>query len=381
MYVDDAIMHLMLFWLLILPVGQTLTVTEWWRTGRSCWTRWRRITVPGMSVYCFLGNICLIYLVAGLWKFESPLWRDGFAVYVTLNMPIAHTPEMWGTPSLPWLRAANYMVLFIEPLLPLLFMLRCGHPLKWLGLVCQLGFHIGILATLNIPFANLAMLATAVLFFRDEIMRGLCRRLELPPLLCRPQHHQWLSRLACGVLVLLMFSMTSRFSTSKVTYIPAAAALWMMGIAQEYQLFNWIDEKNYTNRYDVRITQADGQEWTAPSDALLPPSLRASVIQGYLYDVNWIKLDDAYRPALKRSILTRMAQRFCRHHPLPGRISVQADLQRVLPPHVVPQHAPPRFVMSFECAESKPVLCQTMVDPEMACPSMSDSLLHMATGH
>ena len=379
MYVDDAIMHLILFWLLILPVGQTLTLTEWRRERRNCWTRWRRITVPGMSVYCFLGNICLIYLVAGLWKLESPLWRDGFAVYVTLNMPIAHTPDRWGAHYLPWLRAANYMVLLIEPLLPMLFTLRCGHPLKWLGLVCQLGFHISILATLDIPFANLAMLATAVLFFRNEIMHGLGRHFELPALPCRPRHHQWLSRFAGGVLVLLMFSMTSRFLTSKVTYIPAAAALWMMGIAQEYQLFNWIDEKNYSIRYDVRVTQANGKERAAPSDALLPPSLRASVIQGYLYDVNWIKLDDAYRPALKRSILTRMAQRFCRHHPLQGRISVQADLQRVLPAHVVQQHKPPRFIMSFECTESKTTLCQTMVDPEMTCPSMSDSLLHVAT--
>ncbi len=221
MYVDDAIMHLALFWLLLLPVGHTLVLREWLQHGHACLSRWRRITVPGASVFCLLGNICLIYLVTGLWKFESPLWRDGYAVYVILNLPIAYMPDLWGPHYVPWLRVANYVVLGLEPLLPILLLLRRGHPLKWLGLICQLGFHLGILATLAIPFANLAMIATSVLFFRGEIMHGLCRRLDAPPLPRRSRHHQWSSRLAIGVFVLLLLLMTRRLPVAQITYIPA----------------------------------------------------------------------------------------------------------------------------------------------------------------
>src|SRR5262249_12832144 len=65
MYVDDSIMHLVLFWLLILPVGQTLVLSEWRREGRAAWDRWKRVVVPGTAVYCMLGNLSLLYFVAG----------------------------------------------------------------------------------------------------------------------------------------------------------------------------------------------------------------------------------------------------------------------------------------------------------------------------
>ena len=85
MYVDDAIMHLLLFWMLVLPVGRTLILADWLKNGRGVWGRWKTITVPGTALRCFLWNLALLYLVAGLWKWTSPMWRDGVALYVDLQ--------------------------------------------------------------------------------------------------------------------------------------------------------------------------------------------------------------------------------------------------------------------------------------------------------
>ncbi len=174
MNVEDAVMHLLLFWLLLLPVGHTLVFGEWLRDRANCMARWRRITVPGLPLRCFLGNICLIYLVAGLWKFTSPLWQEGAALYCILRMPMAIVPEFWNSTLYPYLKIANHLGMILEAFLPVILFFRYRNRFcKWLALLGMLGFHLGIICTLRIPFANLAMLGTVVLFFRDDIAKWL----------------------------------------------------------------------------------------------------------------------------------------------------------------------------------------------------------------
>ena len=171
-YVDDAFMHLLLFWFMLLPVGKTLLPWELRQGWHACFARWRRVTVSGTAQWCFLANVCLVYLIAGLWKFTSPLWQQGFALYATLRLPIAYAPDFWQPQHLPFLQVMNYLTLVVEPLIPILLLCRPGHPCKWFGLVCQLGFHLGILLTLPLPFVNLGLLGTSLLFFRAEICSG-----------------------------------------------------------------------------------------------------------------------------------------------------------------------------------------------------------------
>jgi hypothetical protein len=52
--------------------------------------------VPGAAVRCFVANLALIYLVAGLWKWTSTMWRDGIAVYAILKTPLSYAPDWWG---------------------------------------------------------------------------------------------------------------------------------------------------------------------------------------------------------------------------------------------------------------------------------------------
>ena len=160
--VDDSIMHLLLFWLLLSLLGRHWYCKSFSNRDSLPGTV-EHDSVPGTAVRCFLGNVCLAYLVAGLWKLESPMWRQGFALYTVLRLPIAYQPDLWGPQHLPWLQIGTYVTLALEPLLPILLTRRPGHPLKWCGLLAQLGFHLGIVATLRVPFANLGLMASAVL--------------------------------------------------------------------------------------------------------------------------------------------------------------------------------------------------------------------------
>lgn len=117
--IDDGVMHLCLFWLLLLPVGRTLVLRELVSEGSTALSRWASLTVPGATVRCFMGNLYLVYLTAGLCKIGSEYWRTGFALYAILRQPIAWTPDFWTAEMLPWLRIASYAALAIELALPL----------------------------------------------------------------------------------------------------------------------------------------------------------------------------------------------------------------------------------------------------------------------
>jgi hypothetical protein len=71
-YVDDTVMHLMLLWMLLLPIGSTLSLPEWLSERGMAVERWKQAQVPGASMRCLLANLALVYLVAGLWKWTSP---------------------------------------------------------------------------------------------------------------------------------------------------------------------------------------------------------------------------------------------------------------------------------------------------------------------
>jgi hypothetical protein len=176
-YVDDTIMHLMLLWVVLLPCGETLSLRRLRLPDAQERERWLAAKVSGFVPRLVVFNACLIYLVAGLWKFTSPLWRQGLALFTILKLPaISLFPGYWREFMLLLLVPLSYLALVIEPSLPILLTRKPGSPLKWLGLISALALHLGIVATLKVPFANLAMSAVLVLFFRSELMRILGKR-------------------------------------------------------------------------------------------------------------------------------------------------------------------------------------------------------------
>jgi hypothetical protein len=349
-YVDDALMHLMLLWMLLLPIGNTLTLPEWLSERGAAVERWKQVQVPGAAMRCLLANLALVYIVAGLWKWTSPLWRQGLAVYAVLKSAVSHTPDRWRPRHLGALSVANHLALILEPLFPVAFVLPNNHPLKWLLGVTMVGFHVGIIATLKIPFANIACIAASVIVFRSEIMAWLRGHPANPP---RDESAAGafdlpakLASLLVGWLGLAMLSEAVhpywRYGTHPAVRAnqqlanrtpgmrqnPFYGVLWFAGLAQSYRLFDWIDQYNYYITYDVKEQRGDGTVDKLDDEALFPRTIRSALLQTYLHDATWMKVPRHRLADLQRSLFERYARRFCRQCGDSGRIEVIANVQR-----------------------------------------------------
>jgi len=362
-YVDDGIMHLMLFWIIMLPVGRTLVLREWQHEGSGAIERWKREMVPGGAVRALLVSLALVYVVAGAWKWTSPMWRDGTALYAALRTPIAWHPEFWGPQHITPLVFANYFTLVLEPLFPLMFVLPVNHRIKWALLPALIGFHVGIIATMRVPYANVACLAASVIVFRHEIMRLLTRASESAP--ARPVAPQpgLCCRMSLAFVALLALAMAgdaavpawrgptrpdhsadsvgkesvrdhtprreARVGFLGTQHNPLYSVLWLAGIAQSYRLFDWIDDRNFHIHYEITERRPDGSVRFIPPAALFPQSIRAVLLQTYMHGVTWARIPDEHSDDLKIALYKRFARRFCRTERMTGVIEVGASVARV----------------------------------------------------
>jgi hypothetical protein len=378
MYVDDVVMHLMFFWLLLLPLGRTLVLRDWLSHRQQAWRRWKTTTVPGTVVRCFLWNVTLLYVVAGLWKWTSPMWRNGTALYAVLKLPIARTPEFWGPQHLPLLMMLNYTALLLETIFPIVFFLPRGHRLKYALLVALLGFHLGMIATLQIPFANVACIAATVVVFGPELMSMLRRG---------PQGTDARTS-AVGIPGAIAITMVITLTLAMVTGVVVPhwrtpvrekhsaasdnaaqeglkpmqmaffAPLWIAGLAQQYQLFNWIDDRNYAVRYEV--TSSRGA--TDPS-AIFLPTTRGSLLQAYVFGVSWMQIPAREREQLRASIYIRAARRYCRGVTGSDDVTVRSTLRRIDAVHLDGVEQSRTLLMQFQCRNGEPLMQTMNLDP------------------
>ncbi len=356
-YLDDAMIHLFCLWLVLLPVGGTLTLPSVLEGGwNAAAAGWLAATVPGTAPRVFLANMALVYLVAGAYKFTSPMWRDGSAMHAALRMPIARTPEFW---TLRWripLRLVTHAALIMEPLFPLIFVLPPGSPLKWLLLAGATVFHLGIALTLKIPYSNAAMLAAMVIPFGPEIMRGALG--VAPPQGAAPAGLAPAEVAAVALVALIAVNLVweaantgrrlrERYSSTGWDN-PARALLWMVGIFQSYRLFDWVDERNYHVSFEVRGIDDNGEHSLDPG-RLFPRSMRHLLLQSYLVGNIWLRMSPDKLGEVRRSLLERHARRYARMHPDAGTIDVVAVVQRVTKDNLELTHGQRRPLMRFTC--------------------------------
>ena len=347
-YVDDAIMHLMLFWMLLLPIGRTLTVRGRQRTWHDLQSRWKAELVPGGTMRCFAANFALIYIVAGFWKWTSPMWRNGTAVYAIMHMPIAYAPDFWRPEYLPLLQILNYAAIICEPLFPLMAVLSIGHKAKYLLLALFITFHGFILLTLKLPFANLACLAAGVLLFRDELMKYVLHASPAPKPIQRPAWSASAVSAAVFVGFLSLAMLTSvtlpdwRRPFGQQEGVENSdglgpvqrlifASLWSIGIAQQYQLMNWVDQRGYRYEYQIFQTADDGSRRLIEPGRVFPGSIHNVLLQSYLHGQVWTNIPPDHRVEFRRSVSTRYAARFCRLMQPAGTISVNSTIERLVP--------------------------------------------------
>ena len=413
-YLDDAMIHIFCLWIVLLPVGSTLNVPDLLAgasgnvvgpagdlaTGpgsaaaasTSVIDTWLAATVPGAAPRAFIANMALVYVVAGLYKFTSPMWRDGSAMHSALRMPIARAPGFW---TLRWrtpLRLVTWAALILEPLFALIFVLPPGSALKWLLVVGALVFHLGIAFTLKIPYSNLAMLGAIPLALAPEIMQGW---LGTPPIEgavagvaesgnAGPGPAGWIALALVGLIVIQVVweaantgrRLRPRYSSSGWDN-PVRGLLWMFGIFQSYRLFDWVDERNHHVRFEVARVGDDGptgdgapadadapdERKTPPepaarldADALFPQTMRHLLLQSYLVGNIWMRMSPAQLEQVRRSLLIRHARRYARAHPVAGTIEAVAIVQRVTKDNLELTQGERRPMMRFTCRGGRAVM-------------------------
>ena len=375
-YLDDSIVHLLCLWLLLLPVGNTLNLPDLLDAGAAttaeAWTTaipdWLAATVPGTAPLAFMANMALIYLVAGLYKFSSPMWRNGSAMHAALKMPIARTPDFWTTRHRTLLRLVTYAALVLEPLFVLIFVLPADSPAKWALLAAAAVFHLGIIATLKIPYSNLLMLAALAIPFAPEMMQGGLQHAG-PASIAATAPGNAPAEAAALTLVALLAIMSIWQAVRAWLQLPkpgqpysrsgwanpVRALLWLAGIFQSYRLFDWVDARNYHVRYEVWKLSSPRTEPVEPRK-LFPHSMRHLLLQSYFLDNIWLQMEGEKLEAVRRSLLERHARRFARAHPDAGEIEAVAVVQRITPDNLELTRGEVLPLMRFTCIGSRAVV-------------------------
>ena len=306
-YIDDVVANVLVFWLFVLPTGKTLHLPGLLRLRKAAWGSWRRATVPDLPIRLFLINVSCVYVVAGLWKWTSQYWVEGTALWVILQMPCSRIPGLLGEEWAPATLLPTWGTLVLEPILPLLLVVRRPWVLKFVGLAGMLALHAGILATMRIPYANLWLPATALLFFRRELAGALPAtagptasvRLELRTRVA-----------AVYVLVLLV-----HFAAVAVRLPQVARGLMVpligVGLGQGYQLFDWVDARAYQRRLELRRGDERGETTAVPLPDPLPDDLRTELLLSYVDGFPTSPFPTTSLCRLQQSVRHRIAAHLC----------------------------------------------------------------------
>ena len=356
--VDDVIIHLLLFWLFVLPIGTTLTL----RRGNG---PAREQLVPGGAVRLFACNIALIYFVAGISKWGSEMWLDGSALFAIMSVRPGWFSNVITLDWLPPLQVLNYLALLIEPFLAAIPFLRTGHAIKKMLGLLLVGLHVFIIASLDVVFANLGCMAALPILFREELMRHTSRSL--------PDTGRWRSidTFAAVVLIFIFGAMTCSLTQrnwrkpsaeNKLAEVekdlPSMAGgpeqlfffggLWMVGLIQQYRLLDWIDDRNFAVRVHIEETLDSGPSYEVHEYALVPPGMRSSLTLSYLLGATWLPIPPDQMPDLRYSILKGLAHRYAQSSDQNGRITVMVTRYRITP--YIPKKPPePKLLMEFRC--------------------------------
>jgi hypothetical protein len=323
------------------------------------------------------------------------MWLDGSALYAGLKMPISRAPDFWRPEHLHLLTIANYGVLVVEPLLALMVILPKNHPLKWALVLSAIGLHSAIILTLRIPYANFVCLFGLVVVLRGELMAGLHQYRTGVEKFQQRKDLDLLGKLSLLLVIMLTLAMIgdalpwwrlpsglsrkvapdgSTLSPGQVLQSirdeneptgflkiathgnPMYVLLWLVGIAQEYRLFDWIDDVNYVGNYEIYEDGASPILGIAAVHKLFPVFSRSILLQAYVNDVRWDIVPPSESDALKQSLFKRLARRYCQNNRPKGRVEVFVTVEKIMRDNLLLNRGHRERLMAFECRGNEPSL-------------------------
>jgi hypothetical protein len=207
------------------------------------------------------------------------------------------------------------------------------------GAIAFAVFNLFILTTLGITWAILGMTSSLLLFLGEDLASvwrarlgatGARGRVDAPG---EAGGWRWgrAERAAICFLTVLGLATARHIPVFGALNQPAYAALWMVGVAQDYRLFNWIDRVAYQVRSTIEVRSPSGAELPEPPGAY-PSRFRAKLLQAYAHDIRWLIVPDERRFELRLAIAQRHASWFCRFIEEPGtRVVITSTIHPIRP--------------------------------------------------
>ncbi|MFF9807369.1 HTTM domain-containing protein [Streptomyces coeruleorubidus] len=134
----------------------------------------RAVSTPlhNLGVVAICVQICLVYMVSGLYKVQGQVWQDGTALFYILRLPEFTLPgvseHVYGNDLLVY--AATYSSVLFQVYFPLGILVRRLRP--WAALV-SIGFHLSIAVLMGLTSFALTMVACDLIFLSGGIERTL----------------------------------------------------------------------------------------------------------------------------------------------------------------------------------------------------------------
>ncbi len=156
----NQVMAVLLFCLLWADTGALWSIDAVRRQRRG--TSRGSLLQPVWPLLLIRCQVALIYGSSGLWKLFGSAWRDGTAVYYTLNINIFHRFPYQVPDSFSWfLSLATYATIAWEIAFPVLVMFRRT---RWLALLSGVALHLGLWVALEVGPFSWVMMAAYVAF-------------------------------------------------------------------------------------------------------------------------------------------------------------------------------------------------------------------------
>jgi hypothetical protein len=171
----DAVLRMVLFYLCFTNAGKVWSVDAWLRDRRGYRLQiappWVSATLHNLAVVLMIHQIVMVYVGSALWKAQSPVWRDGTAVYYPLQTE-AYSP--WNDLLHPvfanslFISGATFTAIIVQLFFPVLLLYR---PTRMVALVIITGMHLGIGFLMGIMYFSLAMISVDMMLVSDKSWR------------------------------------------------------------------------------------------------------------------------------------------------------------------------------------------------------------------
>ena len=164
----DTLLRMLVFWSLFIPLGRTWSVDQW-RESRKKIPAINQITEGGVvcsvGTACLLLQVCVMYVTAGLSKWNEP-WLSGIAMDFILRQDCYARPVSDWLIQFPMLTAMmSYATLTIELLVPcLIFVPYRTAQVRLAAVAFFWTFHLGIEMTMDVGKFTYVSMAAWLLF-------------------------------------------------------------------------------------------------------------------------------------------------------------------------------------------------------------------------